>query len=388
MKNNNNPIRLATLAIALLLQLGSAASSASPVVATPGSMAGYTYFPPTTTTGGGGSSSGGEDVSTLQRCLWAPSRGDQSVTVDSSFEYDKPITLYFALAGGDGGATAMGGGGGSSAILLNGALVATGSGANGGQRAVETTGTIKIKKGDTLRFVTGGSGGAGQQGANFAIGGGGGAGYQGGGGGGSLVGRLPNAGDSPGISGKGGGNTPGAGGFVTGGLAGTSGSGMNGGISTYSDGSTAPVGPSNSTSWTMGNYWGATPILSRHPAKPDLNGSFIATVFHTGAGGGGALASSGGMGWSITRCKVQTGYTRDYFNLSSADCDSLGSSTSRYYLPKSEAYPAHGPDMRLTRVFPTVSPQQDGPTIYSFPGGALPGQIITMYQAPVCGWLN
>ncbi|MVT36619.1 hypothetical protein GO497_01110 [Acidovorax citrulli] len=56
-------------------------------------------------------------MSTLQRCVWTPSQGDQTVTVNPGYDYKKDITVYYRLAGGDGGAGYTGGGGGSSAIL-------------------------------------------------------------------------------------------------------------------------------------------------------------------------------------------------------------------------------------------------------------------------------
>ncbi|WP_157774155.1 hypothetical protein [Paracidovorax citrulli] len=131
-------------------------ASAGPIVVTPGSLSSYVYYPPVAGAGGSAGGGTGEDVSTLQRCVWTPSQGDQTVTVNPGYDYKKDITVYYRLAGGDGGAGYTGGGGGSSAILLNGAKVAVGPGGAGGSRAPEVTGVFKVKVGDTLRFVTGG----------------------------------------------------------------------------------------------------------------------------------------------------------------------------------------------------------------------------------------
>lgn len=358
------------------------------VVVTPGTMAGYNYFPASGESSSSGSSS--EDVSTLQRCVWTPATGDQTVTVGNLYGYTKDITLYYTMVGGDGGKGPAGGGGGSSAIVLNGAVAALGKGGDGGTAYAPTAkGTFKIKAGDQLRFVTGGSGGDTYIGTNFTIGGGGGAGYTGGGGGGSLTSRAATAGDSPALGGKGGAVLPGIGGFVGGGLTGTAGNGMQGGISTYPDGSTSPVGPDSANGyWTEVKTSGwITTKSSKYPALPNRMGSPICS--NTGnviecAGGGGKLGKSGGfavpgVGYMAYSCNETLNAYPDIQTIMASQCDSTGYTSWAYWLPHIEIYPEPSYDLKLTRTYPDI------PVGYISTAGSLTGQIVTMYQAPVCG---
>lgn len=377
-------------------------ATAAPVVVTPGSMAGYTYFAPAASTGGGGGSGTGEDVSTLQRCLWAPSSGDQTVSVANQFNYTKPITLYYRLVGGNGGSGPSGGGGGSSAILLNGTVAALGKGSDGNAgNAPEVAGTLTIKAGDTLRFVTGGGGGDGMAMPGFTIGGGGGAGYTGGGGGGSINRALTGA-DYATLPGKGGAATGGAGGTATGGMAGSNGSSLQGGVGTWPNGSAAPTGtqspnPSNYNAYFMyfdfmgltvgvnGSKWPATANFRGAPIGDPTNGNQFGW-----AGGGGKLGYGGGVAMYTQNYWCQG--SRATFNWQDdADLkdDASGCPTNyntyRYLHAQMSKYPAHGSDMKLTRTYPL--PTNTGYNPIESTGGSLPGQIITMYQAPVCGFL-
>lgn len=377
---------------------GTFAASANTIVVTPGSVAGYSYFPPSTQKGSGGGGSG-EDVSTLQRCLWAPNKGDQYANVIDDFGYEKEVKVLYKIVGGDGGPGINGGGGGSSAIIKNGGAVVIAEGGNGGKSAVVKSGVFVINKGDALRFVTGGGGGTGVWGGNFSIGGGGGAGYMGGGGGASHKGT--NLGASSDMGGRGGGAAGGAGGYAPGTWAGTAGAYLTGGISTYLNGSTAPIGSPNGNAYQWHNYrnfnTGDTYVsqVSKYPATATRQGSPMGDWQGKSwvsepawlAGGGGKLGV-GGSGAVDAGTKVGN-YSADtsggYYR--GNECTYCSS----YFFAGSDMlnYPPHTTDMALTRRI--LVSQNGGPTdTQTWPNGgsSLGGQIILMYQAPVCGMIN
>ncbi|WP_208935428.1 hypothetical protein [Paracidovorax avenae] len=368
-------------------------SWAGPIVVTPGSLSSYVYYPPVAS-GGSAAGGAGEDVSTLQRCVWTPSQGDQTVTVSPGYDYQKDITVYYRLAGGNGGAGYTGGGGGSSAILQNGAKIAVGRGGDGNARASEVSGVFKVKVGDTLRFVTGGGGGDGLVANGFAVGGGGGAGYAGGGGGGSLGSRSATAADYPGIAGKGGGDSPGAGGYASGSMAGTAGIAMQGGVGTYPDGSTAPYGTqADSYTGSITYYSDLYKYFSglKFPATATTMGAPIGSAdsnFTNFGGGGGKLASAGSVSirFNFAYCQnANSSFTSSRDSVNISDNGQCYSNFNRYnyVLAKSEQYSTPGTDLLLTRKLADVSNGGNQPI--NVAGGSLPGQIVTMYQAPVCG---
>ncbi|GKS73328.1 hypothetical protein AVME950_00550 [Acidovorax sp. SUPP950] len=367
---------------------------AGPIVVTPGSLSSYVYYPPAAVSGGSASGGAGEEVSTLQRCLWTPSQGDQTVTVNPGYDYQKDITVYYRLAGGNGGSGYTGGGGGSSAILQNGARVAVGRGGDGNARASEVSGVFKVKAGDTLRFVTGGGGGDGLVASGVAVGGGGGAGFAGGGGGGSLSSRSATASDYPGIAGKGGGDSPGAGGYASGSMAGTAGINMQGGVGTYPDGSSAPYGTQADTyNGSLNYYSDLYKYFSglKFPATATMMGAPIGSAesnFTNFGGGGGKLASGGAVSiqFNFAYCQNATSsFTTSRDNVNVSDNGQCYSNFNRYnyVLAKSEQFPQVTSDLALTRKPAEVSNGTYQPI--NVAGGSLPGQIATMYQAPVCG---
>ncbi|CAN7620837.1 hypothetical protein LJR189_004658 [Acidovorax delafieldii] len=398
--------RLFKTPIIALFMLAAACASAAPIVATPGSMAGYTYFPKAQAATGGSGSSGTDNVGTLQRCFWTPPAGDHTVTLSNSNWYDygdtRPITFYYKIAGGNGGANYSGGGGGSSAILKNGTELKVAPGGNGGssnlsnQISPAQEGSFTATKADVLRFVTGGGGGDGAiYGGNgyyySFVGGGGGAGYMGGGGGASAsVGAMSPA-DAEvkliNMGGKGGGTTTGAGGVPFSGTQyGTAGSGMNGGVATYPDGNSAPVG---TTPIGLQNYTYYCDVSGpcygqyRFPAKPGINGSHAMPLFYSSgsmigiaAGGGGALGYSGTGITYITYDSYRSGM----MSTSPGTPSSNGNYSTMTTYGTSLMYYSVPTTLNLTRAPRT---EAGGST-----GGGLSGQIVLMYQAPVCSILK
>lgn len=394
-KHFRNGLRRGAALLALAL---ATAATAQTILVTPGSLANYTYIPPGSGSGSGSGGGTGENVSTLQRCLWAPTTPDETRTVaDGFYDFNKEVTVYYRIAGGNGGATAIGGGGGASAIVKNGAVVALGKGGDGGQSAAEVTGTFTIKKGDVLRFVTGGGGGDGVSSGSIHVGGGGGAGYTGGGGGASLAGRGLSALDLTTSAGKGGGTSPGQGGYISGGNSGTAGIGQSGGVSTWSDGSSAPIGSYYYGTYTNQYYDNRGGRAVKFPATSTRSGSPTGNLLNAGNGsnsvGDGYFSGGGGKpGWGGGRWAIIGAYGGCRATLTSNDTSvTIDDNTPCYtfynvYVYRRETmsrYPAHTGDMQLTR---TKTPYyQNGNEVY---GGSLPGQIITMYQAPVCGLLQ
>lgn len=395
---------------ALLALAFATGATAQTILVTPGSLANYTYIPPGSGSGSGSGGGTGENVSTLQRCLWAPATADKSVTVpDKFYDYNKDVTVYYRIAGGDGGAGPLGGGGGSSAILKNGTVVALGPGGNGGQAAPEVSGTFTIKKGDNLRFITGGGGGDGHAYGTNNVGGGGGAGYTGGGGGGSLAGRGLNGADTTTSPGKGGGATPGQGGYISGGMAGTTAIGQSGGVPTWPDNNSAPIGSFSSGQY-LNQYYGKynntgpdtyyVTMTIRHPATPSMQGSPTGRLPVGGArsgqdgvfsGGGGSLGWGGARaiflsvnppnGWCNVTSKLQDTGTYSFVDDNTV-CATYYNQYRYHRTNTFSHYPPHTTDLRLTR---RINPIANG---NESAAGSLPGQIVTMYQAPVCGLLE
>ncbi|MDC2862662.1 hypothetical protein [Delftia sp. DT-2] len=415
------PFCKAVLCIAIIIAFISPNNSfAEKIFVTPGSLAGYTYYPPEKKNGGGGGG-GGDDSTTLQRCLFTVSEADKTVTVNPEklYDYEKPIQMQYTIVGGDGGGGFAGGGGGSSAILLNGAAAVVAPGGNGGERAKELRGRIAINAKDRIRFVIGGGGGGGISysdsfGTNVLVGGGGGAGWQGGGAGASHVSESISYTDNKQAAGKGGGSVPGQGGYVQGGLSGTSGIGSQAGVATYPDGASNSYGTDNNREYkNLGQISGGVntfrlqePQISRIPATALRQGSMSRPFFKTYTpnyyvdlptavvngvfrklpnveqfvviygGGGGQSGRSGFPGsFIIGGCDRCFGYgygisytfrgkTNEYF-------DNTGISG-----PTIESLQPPTLDLNLTRPF--VNDDQP----------ANPGQVAISYQAPVCGLLE
>ena len=285
---------------------------AAPVVATPGSLAGYTYYPPSSTSSGG---QGGENVSTLQRCYWAANQGDLTVNLSTKNWYGlEKTTVYYKMVGGDGGRSPHGfgtggGGGGSSAIIQNGNPIAIANGANGNTTSLETNGKFTLTKTDTLRFITGGAGGDGYcGGGQNCIGGGGGAGYRGGGAGASAMNATFKTYTSVTHHGGGGTDNVGAGGYhditnINSGQAysGTAGLNESGGVAGYpSTASTGTIGasgdgaygsapnPPYAVNYTTANHR-ATPTAVGSPQGPYKYynpSTYVLETYYFGGGGG------------------------------------------------------------------------------------------------------
>lgn len=410
------------------------------MVVTPGSLAGYTYFPPSSS--GGSGSGSGEEVSTLQRCTFTPATGDQTVTVrtDLLFGYTKPIPLNFVAVGGDGGYGVAAGGGGSSAILLNGTPQIIAAGANGGSIAVEQRGRFNIKGGDTIRFVTGGGGGGGveytdNRGNQFTIGGGGGAGFKGGGAGASHNSSVIPAGGDNAAHGRGGTANHGQGGQIVGGVNGTSGRDLEGGVSTFPDGSIVTNGSSApGNAWYgftgMGWLWDSYRMGNLNPANayinPGVPWKFSATGSRQGSPSqhrsifaNGSCFAVGGC-WTAIINRTSTPFPNNtgmYYAVGGG-----GGALGRAGVPFKHGYQVDcacfgslggaGFDATATPNQPVVaggnlfnqSPQTSGASIGTMAPptsdmnltrptsgavqGANPGQIIVQYQAPVCGLLQ
>lgn len=392
------------LIVSVASTLSIACAFAGTVVVTPGSLAGYTYFPPAVG-GGSGSGGSGENVSTLMRCVKTPTYTDRTLNMAlrNWLDLDKPIQVYYKVWGGDGGAGLNGGGGGSSAILVNGAPVVMAAGGNGGASAPQMSGSFSLKKTDIVRFVVGGGGGAG----SGPTGGGGGAGYTGGGGGASYLGTLN--GSPTTMGGKGGAATPGQGGTLAMGGAsgsvfpGTAGMGQNGGVSTYPDGSSAPIGPrdgSNTATCTnYGEMTGSSSYSSRWPALPTSSGSLMivsATPLYepriTWAGGGGMLGAGGQpAGVAVAQGNNANCIWQQYASVNVVVSSTQLLPTSQNYVPISCLSPqagGQGPWLTLCQSSMYQPVTQDFAPSHNLGGagvtGSLPGQIALMYQAANC----
>jgi len=397
--------RISTLA---LLTAASMLAAAAPITATPGSLSSFEYFPPIATSTGGGTGGGesNSEVATLQRCVWTPQTPDTSVTLKDEFNYGKPIRINYRIVGGNGGGTHNGGGGGSSAILKNGLLQALGPGGDGGSAAPAIGGEFEAKAGDSLRLITGGGGGGGMWAGPYSIGGGGGSGYTAGGGGASHNGGSP----APHVDhrGRGGSTTPGIGGFGLGMLAGSNASGMTGGVATYPDGSKTPVGsPTSGVYFYRVSNHASYPIsfASRYPATATTMGSqvanypFGATAAWTG-GAGGSLGMGGTPAAYIDmrghpdgdRGELTSALSKPYLSLTKGVSNGWGAPVwtlaSVNYGSNTSEYPPPSEDMKFTRAVKTIYDDPSYYPSYSYAGTSLGGQIILMYQAPVCTFIN
>ena len=83
--------------------------------------------------------------------------------------------------------------------------------------------------------------------------------------------------------------------------------------------------------------------------------------------------------------QVQYSYGRDQMSMLDLR---TGANIQRviYLHPKTESYSPIVDNLQLSRKHPTVPPFGGGD--YYLAGGSLPGQIVLMYQAPVCGILQ
>jgi hypothetical protein len=337
-------------AVALLLALTGAV--AAPVVPTPGSAAGYSFFPPVPST----SLSGAQEV--LAICYATPAATTRTLVMSSRnwFGYTKPITVYYKMvgggAGGNGGAASLpqiGSAGGSTAILKNGALIAVANGANAGFAAPVVSGSFTVTGSDTLQFVLGGGGGGSDVGQaytgtwdSYALPGGGGAGYYGGGAGVYQT-ACCNAAITPSAA-------TATGGTGTAGGAGAGGSGGLGYGGGYPGQATGGNGASSGTRYVVG-LWNGYGVTINHYS-----------------GGGGGYGQPG----------VPGGNPNSYISLA---CPSYPPAINRSGAPLATSF--------------NLDPFSGaaGPYYYYDPGdgynyqcrsGGGPGEIVLQYEAPTC----
>jgi hypothetical protein len=175
--------------------------------------------------------------------------------------------------------------------------------------------------------------------------------------------------------------------------------GMSGGVSTFPSGSSAPVGAagaSYSNSWMYYDFMGTPSVAERlrHPATATTMGSPNGRMEAYSAilAGGGGMLGHGGSHVVVaspgycngSNVNINTQDTSTYVN----DNGVCYSNYNQYVHNRTRSiyYPPHTADMRLTRIYPVVSNNGYNPT--QTVGGSYSGQIITMYQAPVCGILK
>lgn len=397
-------------AVAFLALTSAAATFAQSILVTPGSLANYTYITPAS---GSGSSSGtSENVSTLQRCYWSPVEGDKQVDLSTKNWYGQTeLSVYYKAVGGDGGlggynGFGAAGGGGSSAILKNGSLVAAAKGGDGGKVGSEVSGVFKITKTDSLRFITGGSGGGASCTADAngtsCIGGGGGAGYRGGGAGASVINASTKAWANTEKTGHGlgGSDKEGLGGYILSAdlnsgstYPGTAGIGENGGVVSYktsaAQGTTWRYG-----SWTDG-YYGYSSYTANHPAKKNSIGSIQGPfaqyinekyVTYWFGGGGGQLGSAGMSGLNNP---IEHGNYVDWYN---AGVSVVVQNKVQYtHLHKNLSMLPQPTSFTLDRTYPpspTCAPLANPGIPCTHHTGSPPGRIVLMYQAETCDLLN
>lgn len=393
----------------IVLSVSWSAPSVAAIFVTPGSLAGYTYFPPKSSTNeNSGADNGRSEV--LQKCIVAIKSPDYTYTFnDPDFYGLKNIRIYYKAAGGNGGGGPNGGGGGSTAILINdspvviangadGSSISDGSfnggvGAHGGSSNVSETvhGEFLVSPGDTIRTITGGGGGSGSPGA---AGGGGGSGWRGGGAGSSTA------------PGKGGSSVPGLGGH--GNNPGTSGIGHNGGVSTFPDGSSAPLGDTV----RQGGFLQRGPISdyddpvawkfldARIPATPKRSGS-LGVPFDFGtnhirrkdpvAGFGGAWGFSGSPAPSFEWMSPsspnfnRTHVTAQNSKLTVPRCEGFNCASTVTNYSLSDVTVFENPDsFMLTRTYSKINTGLAG----EYNAANLPGQVVLMYSAVECVFLK
>jgi hypothetical protein len=345
------------LLAACLAACAAGAGSAAPVVVTPNSLAGYTFYPPL----GGGPSGVGAMQETLQTCFVEPARGDRTLAMATRYwaGLNRPLTVFYRLVGGGGGAgksaasvePRFGGGGGSTAILRNGSLVSTASGApSAGAATAAAPGQFQLTSTDTLRLVVGGGGGGGYRYSNYtgvytyyALPGGGGAGYFGGGAGSNDPVTLPMYGNPADLAQGGTGSAGGRGGLGQGAI----GAGISNAGGSSALGASGGNGASQGANGAGGGWDG-----------------FRATSYLSG--GGGALGRDGTWsGW--TAC------------LSPYDPTTSSPRSSRAARPTAFAL-----DSVAGSAGYIYSHTASGGGFYDCGAGGVAGQIVLQYQAPAC----
>lgn len=373
-----------------MLSVCSLAHAQRVIIATPGTLAKYTYFG-----GDGGGGDTGPREEKLQSCLYTATSPDVTLRADPAAFYSlKEVRGYYRAFGGDGGTGVNGGGGGSSAILLNGSVMAVAPGGNGASvSAPETKGEFIIKPNDTIRMVSGGGGGAGA--AGWA-GGAGGAGWRGGGAGSAYA---------PGIGGS---TTGGAGGG--GSIPGTAGNVHNGGVSTFPDGNTTPVGNSLSDTfrftyhakyeWDDSDFDRIYQDDYRIPSTPTRSGSYARPIplgqmpycKVTYSGGFGGAWGVGGSPvpenqWSCVLVSPSDTLSASNNTLITSMCggQNCGWKQNSYTMSLTTKYAEATDFLQNTRVANGNSKEygHDGPD-----KGSLPGQIVLMYHSIDCNLLK
>lgn len=343
-----------------LAACAAGAALAAPVVVTPNSLAGYTFYPPL----GGGSSGVGAMQETLQTCFVEPARGDRTLVMNTRYwaGLNRPLTVFYRLVGA-GGAVGkspssveprFGGGGGSTAILRNGSLVATASGApSAGAATAAAPGQFQVTSTDTLRLVVGGGGGGGYRYYNYtgvypyytyyALPGGGGGGYFGGGAGSNDAVTQPMYGNPADLAQGGTGSAGGSGGLGQGGI----GAGVSNAGGSSAGGASGGNGATQGSNGAGGGWDG-----------------YRATSYQSG--GGGALGRDGTWSGS-TAC--------------------LGPYDPTTSTPRSSRAPrptAFALDPVAGSAGYIYSQPAGGGGFYDCGAGGVAGQIVLQYQAPVC----
>lgn len=376
--------------IATLIASSGLAHAQRVMIATPGALAKYTYFG-----GDGGGGDTGPREEKLQSCLYTAASPDVTVRADPAAFYSlKEVRGYFRAFGGDGGSGVNGGGGGSSAILVNGAVIGVAPGGNGAVVAApETKGEFVLKPNDTVRLISGGGGGAGAVGW---AGGAGGAGWRGGGAGSASA---------PGMGGT---TTGGAGGG--GSIPGTAGNVHNGGVSTYPDGNSIPVGNSLSDTFRFTYHakyeWDDSDtdrILQddyRIPATPTRSGSYARPVplnqmpfcKVTYSGGFGGAWGIGGSPvpenqWSCVYANPSNTVAATNNMLYTSMCGGLNCNVKQntYTMSLTSKYSESTDFLSNTRIANGRS-QING--YENTDKGSLPGQIVLMYHSIDCTLLK
>jgi hypothetical protein len=344
---------ISRLAAGVLSMAICCAGWAAPVVVTPNSLAGYAFFPPASSAPGAGMQE------TLQTCFAEPARGDRTISMASRFlgGSTRPLTVFYQLVGGGGGGgrspssveQRFGGGGGSSAILKDGNVIATASGAPSATAANPTSaGQLQLAPSDTLRIVVGGGGGGGYRYYNYsgvytyyALPAGGGAGYFGGGAG-SNDGVTSPFGNAADLAQGGTGTLGGRGGL---------GLGILGNGASLAGGSALP-----------GASGGSGPNQGSNGAGGGWDG-YRSTSYQSGGGGGLGRDGTWG-GWTYCPSPYDpTSYPTRSARASRPSgftLDPLAGSAGFLYF------------------------QNQGGGFYDCVAGGVAGQVVLQYQAPTC----
>jgi hypothetical protein len=359
-KHNDHPAMKASTTRNILagncLAIACAAAFGAQVVVTPGSAAGYSFYPPAQST----STNGAQE--TLVTCYVTPTANTRTLVMSSRnwFGYTKPVTVYYKMVGGGAGWAALPGtgtllpqmvsGGGSTAILKNGTLLNYAKGMSASEipagRSV-VSGSFTVTNSDTLTFTLGGGSGGGIVAANYTgvwnyygYVGGGGSGYYGGGSGQNQSFMSPAYPSAGAAIATGGTNLAGGTGITNGGLA---------------------FGATNTNSgWNAGGGNGAS--SGANPSFGYWNG-YLLMNYNTGGGGGqGAHGNTAGdINGGFYCPNPATGRPATMPIATSFDLDS-SAGTPGYMFMYSD--PASNPH-----------------TCYA--GGGF-GQIVLQYEAPTC----